>query len=114
MPRRRSLSITPTYSTDRTVLLSSNPSALASSTEDAITALLALNICNDSTFKRRAKLESLEEWTVFLESCTDSSKNMINLESALKKCYSLAYSMPPSPFSQRRHSGMQEPTPLSV
>ena len=114
MPRRRSLSITPTYSTDRTVLLSSNPSALASSTEDAITALLALNICNDSTFKRRAKLESLEEWTIFLESCTDSSKNMINLESALKKCYSLAYSMPPSPFSQRRHSGMQEPTPLSV
>lgn len=115
MQRQRSLSITPTYSTDRAILLQNKPNASAANVEEAIEALLSLNICNDSTFKRRANLESQEDWSTFLESCVDVSKNVINLESALKKCYSLAYSMPPSPIAQQRAtSAIQDPTLLSI
>eukprot|EP01083_Nonionella_stella_P069653 185806_1 len=113
MPRQRSHSTTPTFSTDRTVLLSHKPCSLASSVDEAKAALSVLEICNDAAFQRRAKLDTVEEWTEFLASCTDSN-NEINLESALKKCYALAYSMPPSPPSHNRSGIKDAPEPLSV
>ncbi len=115
MARQRSLSITPTYSYDRATLLKSRATPSASSVEDAIAALLSLNICNDSTFKRRSNLKSEEDWAAFLESCIDASSKSINLEAALKKCYALAYSMPPSPVAQHRGtSSINDPTILSI
>ena len=117
MPRQRSLSITPTYSTDRATLRQRKPTAIASTVQEAITILLSLNICNDATFQKRANLTSQEEWTAFLESSTDPSQDVVDLEAALKKCYAMAYSMPPSPMAQNRSSTSvvgKDPTPLSV
>ena len=113
MPRQRSLSITPTYSTDRAVLLETKPNAIALSVDEAKSALSTLDIYKDATFKRRVKLDSIEEWTDFLQSCTDSN-NSINLEVALKKCYSNAYSMPPSPMAHSRTNPRDTPEPLTV
>ena len=96
MPRQRSLSITPTFSTDRDLLLSHNPSALAATVDEAKSALSMVDIYRDEGFQRRAKLDTIQEWGMFLETCAEPN-NEINLEKALKKCYAVAYSMPSSP-----------------
>ena len=114
MPRQRSSSITPTFSNDRALLLSHKPSAIASNVEEARSTLSLLGISQDSAFQRRAGLESVKEWTEFLESCTEETDKTINLEAALKKCYSIAYSMPPSPLSQQRTTVRDSPEPLTV
>mmetsp|Transcript_24512 Transcript_24512/g.28367 ORF Transcript_24512/g.28367 Transcript_24512/m.28367 type:complete len:119 (+) Transcript_24512:91-447(+) len=118
MARQRSLSITPTFSSDRSLLLSHIPSATVSTVEEAKDALAILEIFRDNAFQRRVKLDTNEEWSEFLESCVDSSRpNLINLESALKKCYAATYSMPPSPVAHNRSNsaGSQDgPLPLTV
>mmetsp|Transcript_23640 Transcript_23640/g.29788 ORF Transcript_23640/g.29788 Transcript_23640/m.29788 type:complete len:118 (-) Transcript_23640:279-632(-) len=117
MTRQRSLSITPTYSTDRALLLSHNPTAIAPTVDEAKKALSTLVICSDAAFQRRVKLDTVEEWTEFLQPCSDESSNGINLETALKKCYKLAYSMPASPVVQSRNTSInaqETPEPLSV
>lgn len=113
MTRQRSASITPTYSTDLALLNVYNPTPIVSTLEEAVSALSALEICKNTTFKKRVSLESAQEWSDFLQSCTDSNNN-INLEAALKKCYSLAYSMPPSPSFQARTAVQDAPQPLAV
>ena len=112
MTRQRSASITPTYSTDLALLHIHNPTALVSTVDEAISALSSVDICNNAAFKRRANLETVEEWTALLQTCLDGNDN-INLEIALKKCYALTYSMPPSPFSQSRQVD-DPPSPLLV
>ena len=114
MTRQRSLSITPTYSTDRALLLSHNPNAVVSTVDDAKNALNALVIFSDAAFQRRVKLDTLEEWTEFLQPCVDESTNAINLESALKKSYAVAYSMPTSPPRITTIAPQDTPEPLSV
>ena len=112
MTRQRSLSITPTYSSDRELLRSNNLTSQVSTVDEAKAALLSLDISNDATFQRRVKSD--EEWSHLLQSCTSAETSKIDLEVALKKCYSLAFSMPPSPLSKQRATSPQNPEALVV
>lgn len=102
--RSRSGSITPTYSTDRDLLKSLYPDTPSvASMDEAKEAMSKLSIFDHSTFKKRVPLDTIEECSAFMESCRDENGGVYVLESLLKKCYSVAFSMPPSPKSGPRH-----------
>lgn len=102
--RSRSGSITPTYSTDRDLLKSLYPDTPSvKSMDEAKEAMSKLTIFDHSTFKKRVPLDTIEECSAFMESCRDGDGGVYVLESLLKKCYSVAFSMPPSPKSGPRH-----------
>ena len=129
--RKRSSSITPTYSTDRALLLSRYTEAprTVTSHAEARDAVLQWGIGTDPTFKRRSNLNTEEDWSAFVESCTipetqGGEEVKIDLDQLLKKCYSVAFSMPMSPSANVRRSpkfkdsespGANElPSPLSI
>ncbi len=111
--RRRSGSVTPAYSTDRALLTSHYPGVLTvASLEEAKSAISKLAIYDDTTFKRRASLETDADWSDFLESCKDENDSAsYNLELLLKKCYTTAYSMPQSPTTMLRSTRSGESSP---
>jgi hypothetical protein len=113
--RSRSGSVTPTYSTDRDVLTSHYPTArTVSSVEEAKVAVSKLAIYDDTTFKLRVPLETDADWSEFVSSCRDEDNpKRYNLELILKKCYTAAYSMPPSPSSQIRAQDSKDDAPAS-
>ena len=108
--RSRSGSVTPAYSTDRDLLRSHYPGASTlSSIEEVKTAISKLSIFDDTTFKRRVPLETDADWSNFVSSCCDEcDPGSYNLDLLLKKCYTAAYSMPPSPTSQIRTQDSKE------
>jgi hypothetical protein len=110
--RSRSGSITPTYSIDRDILQSHYPTSRSvSSIEEAKIAISKLAIFDDSAFKRRVPLETDADWSDFVSSCRDEKNpGSYSLELILKKCYTAAYSMPPSPSSQLRIQGSKDST----
>lgn len=117
--RKRSGSVTPAYSTDRQLLSSHYPGTQTVQTlGEAKTAVSKLAIYDDTTFKRRVTLETEADWSDFLESCRDvGNPTAFNLESLLKKCYTTAYSMPPSPTSLIRLKKSEEsesPSALAI
>ena len=120
--RRRSGSITPTYSTDRDLLLASYPGGKAVASIDEVkTAVSKLAIFDDATFQRKVPLTTIEEWTEFASTCHDEAEpEKYNLEKCLKKCYSAAYSMPASPKSllirpqKSKEETMSSPRPLAI
>lgn len=102
--RSRSGSITPTYSTDRDLLKSLYPNtASVKTTQEAKEAMSKLTIFEHSTFKKRVPLDTIEECSSFMESCRDEIHGEYVLDNLLKKCYTVAFSMPPSPKSSVRH-----------
>jgi hypothetical protein len=96
--------VTPTYSTDRDILQSHYPNSRSvASIAEAKAAVSKLAIFDDSTFKRRVPLVTDADWSDFVGSCQDErNPGHYSLELILKKCYTAAYSMPPSPSSQLR------------
>jgi hypothetical protein len=136
--RQRSSSITPTYSTDRALLLSSFPTSprLVFSLDDARKAVLSWGIGSDNTFVHRTNLETDADWLEFIRPCLvvsghqssqgvsglTTSSFTADLELLLKRCYSVAYGINPSPTlaAIKRHSlspdnsFSEEPTPLSI
>jgi hypothetical protein len=120
--RKRSGSITPAYSTDRSLLFSHYPGVcVVSSLEEAKSAVSKLAIFDDTTFQRRVTLETDADWSGFVDSCRDiQDPNAYNLELLLKKCYTSAYSMPVSPSSvlkpqkSANSSPRSSPTALAI
>ena len=112
--RRRAGSVTPTYSTDRDLLFSKyTASRTVSTVEEAQTALSNLAIFDDTAFKRKVSLETDDDWSSFLGDCRDG--DVFSLEMILKKCYTAAYSMPPSPNSQiRTKSSSSSPPAVTI
>lgn len=129
--RQRSLSITPTFSSDRALLLSSYPNSprLVYTLEDVRRVVLSWGIGTDSTFLRRTNLETDDDWLEFVKPCLVTSTNptaddhfVADLDLLLKRCYSVAYgltSSPPLSAIKRQQSltpdkSFEEPTPLSI
>jgi len=114
--------VTPTYSTDRDILQSHYPNSRSvSSIAEAKLALSKLAIFDDTTFKRRVPLLTDADWSDFMSSCQDENNpGYYSLELILKKCYTAAYSMPPSPSSQLRTQtskdsvGSSSPSALAI
>jgi len=110
MKTTNSSTITPTYSTDRDLLLARYPTTarhVSPSVAEARTAFLQWGISTDSTFQRRVNLDTDAAWTAFVESCIvdenlSSSERVIDMDLLLKKCYAVAFSMPSSPVSHSR------------
>jgi hypothetical protein len=127
--RQRSLSITPTFSTDRALLLSSYPHSprVVKTLEDVRRVVSSWGIGTDSTFLRRTNLETDADWLEFIRPCLQQqSANdlfLVDLDLLLKRCYSVAYgvtSSPPLAAIKRQHSLTpdksfeEEPTPLAI
>ena len=110
MVRIRSASITPTFSTDRALLHSSFPeSRIVSSLEDARAEVSKWMITEASAFQRRANLTTDDDWNSFMKSCTpEGQPSSIDLDVLLKKCYSITYTMPPSPTLIQRSPPTQQ------
>mmetsp|Transcript_9390 Transcript_9390/g.13778 ORF Transcript_9390/g.13778 Transcript_9390/m.13778 type:complete len:123 (+) Transcript_9390:59-427(+) len=111
---------TPTYSSDLSKLHTTHPTnQVVHSLAEARDAASQWDVlCSSSPLRHRVKLETDEEWVAFLSDCNEgkaSGETNINLTMLLKKCYGLAFSMPPSPIAVARRppvGGSLEP--LSV
>jgi len=123
-PANNQTSITPTYSTDRDILVKCFPSTseyVASSLTEAKTIFSQWGISNDSTFQRRVKgVDTDTAWIEFVRSCIMvGSTTNVDMNSLLRKCYTVAFSMPPSPVSHARIRNENIPSvdamePLSI
>jgi len=131
--RQRSLSITPTFSSDRALLLSAYPTSprRVHSLEDVRQVVLSWGIGTDSTFLRRTNLETDRDWIEFIRPCLLTSNNhnasgdllIVDLDLLLKRCYSVAYGITSSPplSAIRRQQSLtpdksydDEPTSLAI
>uniref|UniRef100_A0A7S1ZQ05 Uncharacterized protein n=1 Tax=Trieres chinensis TaxID=1514140 RepID=A0A7S1ZQ05_TRICV len=119
---------TPTYSADRARLAQSHPNGcIVSSYDEAKGVVLSWGVTKPhSPLHRRVRLNTDEDWRGFLDSCGKSTADhddtvQIDLERVLKRCYEVAFYMPPSPSASMRLSpahvvgaGRDSPTPLLI
>mmetsp|Transcript_58076 Transcript_58076/g.173328 ORF Transcript_58076/g.173328 Transcript_58076/m.173328 type:complete len:150 (-) Transcript_58076:266-715(-) len=127
---------TPTFSVDRARLAASHPDGkrIVNSYTEARSAMERLAVTTPgSPLRRRVKLDTDEDWKIFIDSslgkggCGEERDMNIDLEAVLKRCYEVAFYMPPSPsastrrtpeFSAQTHAagvpGRGSPTPLTI
>ena len=94
--------VTPTFSKDRSTLSQFPNSPFASSFEEAQELALKWDVTQCRTLHHRLKLDTKEDWISLYKSCdaivnNDDGSQSVNLEKVLKKCYEIAFAMPPSP-----------------
>uniref|UniRef100_A0A7S2E4F2 Uncharacterized protein n=1 Tax=Helicotheca tamesis TaxID=374047 RepID=A0A7S2E4F2_9STRA len=113
---------TPTYSSDLSKLCSAYPdSRVVHSIAEAREAASKWDVlCPSSPLRQRVRLNTDEDWATFMSDCNEGGKPgemAINLTDLLKKCYGMAFSMPPSPSALARMAPISmegEPELLSI
>lgn len=97
-----SLTSTPTYSADRAKL---PPNTRVSSIEEAREAASSWDICSSRALDKRGGIESILSSTSL-----KSADGSYDLERILKKCYEVAFYMPPSPSAMQRSPSVPKPS----
>jgi len=99
---------TPSYSHDLNDLCN-NGKKIVSSFDEAKVEVLKWRVSECSALRNRTKLETDSDWTSFIEATPgavirgeDGELKTIDLTVLLKRCYFLAFSMPPSPLVSAR------------
>uniref|UniRef100_A0A7R9ZE25 Uncharacterized protein n=1 Tax=Pseudictyota dubia TaxID=2749911 RepID=A0A7R9ZE25_9STRA len=127
---------TPTYSGDRARLTASHPDGeiLVNSYSEARVAMEGWAVLGPgSPLRRRVKLDTDDDWKNFIDSILakeidyDGGVPKIDLEAVLKRCYEVAFYMPPSPSASARRTpefgaqphaggslGRVSPAPLTI
>mmetsp|Transcript_11492 Transcript_11492/g.23561 ORF Transcript_11492/g.23561 Transcript_11492/m.23561 type:complete len:117 (+) Transcript_11492:4522-4872(+) len=101
-----SLTSTPTYSADRAKL---PPNTRVSSIEEAREAASGWDICGSRALEKRGGIESiLLASSSSIKSADDDGS--YDLERILKKCYEVAFYMPPSPSAMQRSPSVPKPS----
>ena len=115
--------VTPTFSRDRSTLSEQLQGSNAIGYEQAKQVASEWDVVRCRTFLHRQKLDTNEDWISLYESCNSIEHSgdgsiTINMEKVLKKCYEIAFAMPPSPNStfreQPKMSNSLVPPTLSI
>lgn len=97
---------TPTYSVDRLNISSSCPTLKCLTESDAKSILVETAIFRSPPFQQRFK----NNW----DSVLVQVNGEYDLDSSLKKCYSIAFAMPPSPNFRARSNSLNQSPPSSL